>query len=161
MREHVDAPRLGQLDDRIDVVVPDVVDRSPVPLGREHRVAVRVEEPRVEPVHRAEQHVERVPVEERGHLRIGPRQVVDLESDEQRQAARLRVDEQRDVVVEVRATLSFEHPVGCCHELVAPGGSPKRTRHREHFLETVTVLGDRDLLDADTRGLLARGASSS
>ena len=96
MREHVHGLRDRQLAERVDVALPALVDRHHLPHARRH-----VDGHPVQPVHRAEQVVEGIRLEQLGQARLLLADVVDLEAELHRQPLPLCLEHRIAVVVQV------------------------------------------------------------
>src|SRR5262249_46885233 len=104
VREDVEETRPGGVAEPDEIAAPGLASRK---LVRERRGLVDREA--VDEVHRAEQVVPRVRLEQLPDPDLGPREVVDLEPELDRQTAALRLLDRGDVVVEVIGT-ALEHP---------------------------------------------------
>src|SRR5581483_894586 len=96
VRKDVDEAGGREARDRRPVAPPHVVDRV-----RRPDPGLGVDGEPVEPVHRAEQVVPRVRLQDLGELGLPRPDPVDLEPELDRQPLPLRLDDRRDVVVEV------------------------------------------------------------
>src|SRR5262249_30905295 len=128
MCQDVDVARGCQSGKRSEVAAPDLLDRLDRPDTR-----LQVDCQIVEPVHGAEQQVERILRQGGGELVLPWADVVDLEPELDRQPPALGFDQCIDVHVEV---------VDATLELV------RQRPHRPRLLEVVDVLGEPNLVDA-------------
>ena len=155
--EHVDGTRRRQLLEGAGVLVPHVLDPARVPLGHGELRLGDVEQPRSEPVHAAEEDVERIPGEKGGDPVHAPRVVVDLHAEHDGEAGGLGGEAGLHVRVEVGGHVL----VPVARHLVAPAlvrlVPPPPSQHGVGLIEAEEVLGQCDLGDTCGHGPLAVG----
>jgi len=114
-----------------------------------------VEQPGADPVHAAQENVERVCLEEGRYLLHPARDIVDLQADHDRQASRFGRERSSDVLVEIGS--EFLVPAG--GRLGSPGGArivvPPASQQRVELAETGGMPSDRQLGDPEPGGMSA------
>ena len=143
--ERVGHPRLRQRRRQLEVLLERAAHAAARELGRTGRSQ---EPPRADPVHRADEEVPRIGLDEVDDLLDGAGLVVDLQAQLDRQPACLRGEDRVDVSVERHVQLARHDLVHLRDEMRVRVALPPLPEGGHRLDAAVEVLDERDLLRA-------------